>query len=382
MLLNKNVEIYVYQVDDTGTFDAIGEINQFTSLMWPDKYVGSAKFELWAPITEENRQLIKEGRIVWCGGDQAAVIEIIETTTDENGQKNYDIKGRTLEMFLTTRIIWGTYTCSNKVASTAMYEIVNQQCVNPTQAKRKIPFLVCDTDAKVGAKITTQKTGGEVYDALSDICSDTGLGFDVLFRPKEKKLIFRVTQGLDRTTSQSTNKPVVLSTELEDVLSSSYYKNTQDQKTVALVAGEDSGESRKQVISGDDAIAGFLRREMYIDARDVQSEVYGDDGSISYIPEDEYLAMLNNRGDEKLAEAVVTETFDAKTRVIGHVQHVYGVDYHKGDKITVEDAELGIRVNAIVDEASENFDDEYELTLTFGYSYPSLMKRIRNKIGR
>lgn len=382
-MLLKNVEIYVYRLDNAGTFDAIGEINQFTSLMWPDKFNGHATFELWAPITQENKELIKKGNILWCGGDNAAIIEIIQSDVNDKGEKTYKVKGRTLEMFLTTRIIWGTYSCSNKYSSTVMYEIVNENCVNPTKAVRKIPFLECAEDERVGKQIAYQKTGGEVYEALTTLASDADIGFCVLFRPREKKLIFKVIEGVDRSIMPASTfdvNPVIFSTDLEDILKSSYYTNDQDVKSVALVAGEGEGSERKKVISGDDASEGFLRRELYVDARDLQSEVFNNDGSTSSIPEDEYEAMLNNRGDEKLSECVVTETFDATMRVAGNVQYVYGVDYNKGDKVIVQDTELGVQVIGKITEVSENFDDEYELIITFGYSYPTLIQKIKQQI--
>ena len=377
-MLLKNVEIYVYRLDNAGTFDAIGEINQFTSLMWPDKFNGHATFELWAPITQENKELIKKGNILWCGGDNAAIIEIIQSDVNDKGEKTYKVKGRTLEMLLTTRIVWGTYSCSNKYSSTAMYEIVNENCVNPVKAARKIPFLECAEDEQIGKQITHQKTGGEVYEALTSLASDADIGFCVLFRPREKKLIFKVIEGVDRSIMPASTfdvNPVIFSTDLEDILKSSYYTNDQDVKSVALVAGEGEGSERKKVISGDDTSEGFLRRELYVDARDLQSEV-----STSSIPEDEYEAMLNNRGDEKLSECVVTETFDATMRVAGNVQYVYGVDYNKGDKVIVQDTELGVQVIGKITEVSENFDDEYELIITFGYSYPTLIQKIKQQI--
>lgn len=380
MLLSKNVEISVFSLDNNGRFECIGEINQFTALQWPDKYNGYGQFELWAPITEENKTLIKEGNILWCGGDTAAMIEIINSSHDDNGQKTYDIKGRTLEMLLTTRIIWGTYTCNNKYASYAMYEIVKKECINPSNTDRIIPFLKCAQDENLGARITYQKTGGEVYDALIGIADENELGFDVIFRPKTKEIIFKVTQGKDRTDLQSINKPVIFSTELEDILKSSYYKNTQSKKSVALVAGEESGATRKKVISGDNSTKGFLRRELYVDARDLQSEVQNDDGTTTTLPDAEYEAMLKNRGDEKLSDCEETETFTATMRTIGNVQYEYGRDFTKGDKVVVEDDELGVRVVATIDEAEENFDDEYELSLTLGYGYPTLLQQIKRKI--
>ena len=73
-MLLKNIDIYIYKLDDNGTFDALGQINEFTSLIWPDKFNGYTTFELNAPVTQENKELIKEDNVIWCGGDNAAMI--------------------------------------------------------------------------------------------------------------------------------------------------------------------------------------------------------------------------------------------------------------------------------------------------------------------
>lgn len=382
-MLLKNIDIYVYKLDDSGTFDSLGEINKFTSLMWPDKFNGYSTFELNVPLTPENRNLIKKGNILWCGGENACIIEIIQSNMDENGQKTYKVRGRSLEMLLTTRIVWGTYNCVNKYSSTAMYEIVNENCVNPSNSARKIPFLECAEDEKLGKITSFQKTGGEVYTALQNIAADVDLGFDIIFKPREKKLLFKVTEGVDRSTasvSDDGSKLVIFSTDLDDILSSSYYTNNQDVKTLAYVAGEGEGAERKHLTSGDNASSGFLRRELYIDARDLRTEILSEDNTVITITDDEYIELLNERGNEKLAERIEVETFEAKMRVTGEIQYVYGVDYFKGDKVIIQDTELGIQVIAKVTEVSQNYDDEYELVITFGYEYPTLIQKVKRQI--
>ena len=380
MLLEKQIQIQVFVLDDNGTFDNIGEINQFDSLIWPDKFNGYGSFELWAPITEENFTYIKKGNILWCGGDNAAMIEIVKSSIDDKGVKIYNVKGRTLEMLLTTRAIWGTYNGVNKYASTIMYELVNQHCVNPTNTNRKIPFLECAEDTQVGPIISKQKTGGEVYDALYDLGSTYDIGFNVLFRPRQKKLVFEVVEGVDRTIEQNVNDPVEFSTDLEDLLSSSYYSNDQDKKSVAFVQGEGEGSGRTSVISGDNTIRGFGRRELYVDARDLQSQTTDEQGNTETLTPAEYEEALIQRGDSKLAECKVTETFEAQIRVFGDIQYEFGVDYQKGDKVTVRDRELNVVVSARITEVEEDFDDEYALVLTFGYSYPTIMQKVKQQI--
>lgn len=384
-MLLKSLDIYVYKIDDNGAFESLGEVNKYTSLMWPDKFNGHATFELNVPVTQENKNLIKKGHIIWCGGDNACVIEIIQSDTNEQGQKTYKVKGRTLEMLLTTRIIWGTYNCVSKHSSTAMYEIVDKHCINPSDDFRKIPFLECAEDEQLGKVISFQKTGGEVYDALEDIANDAELGFDILFKPREKKLIFKVVEGIDRTILPAlgdASNLVIFSTDLEDILSSSYYTNDQDVKTLAYVAGEGEGADRTHIISGNSASRGLLRREMYVDAKDLQSEVAGEGSATVTINPDDYRNMLNDRGTEKLAECITAESFEAKMRVIGDIQYKYGVDYFKGDKVLIQDTELGIQVVGKVTEVSENYDDEYELIITFGYSYPTLAQKVKRQISK
>lgn len=125
---------------------------------------------------------------------------------------------------------------------------------------------------------------------------------------------------------------------------------------------------------------GFGRRELYVDARDIQSESVNEDGTTTTLTPTEYDAALVNRGDDKLAECKTTETFEAQIRVFGDVQYEFGKDYQKGDKVTVRDRQLNVVVSARITEVEEDFDDEYALVLTFGYSYPTIMQKVKQQI--
>lgn len=380
-MLLEDISIVVFRVDND-VFEQLGEISQFTSLIWPDVNVGYASFELWAPINDENRELIKENNIIWTGGKNAAVVEIIKSVIDKDGQKTYNVKGRTLEKYCTDRIVWGTFV-GKGYASTIMYGLVDKNCINPNNKDRKIPWLVNAEDKHVGLNIAQyQKTGGEVYDALFNIATDSDIGFSILFYPREKQLVFEVRAGVDRTYNNTEgNNPVVFSTDLEDLLSSVYYLNNQDLKTVALVQGEDTGENRKSVKVGIVDGKGFNRKELYVDARDLQSEVYNDDGTSTELTPEQYADTLIQRGNEKLAEYYTVETYEAQIRQFGDIQYIYGEDYFKGDMVTVVDEQLGISVSARITSVEENFSSkEYSLVLTFGYSYLTVLQKVKRTL--
>ena len=380
MLLSKQIQILVFVVNDQGVFDNIGEVNQFNSLIWPNKFNGYASFELWAPITSENSEFLKTGNVLWCGGDNAAIIEIVKSSVDDKGVKTYNVKGRTLEALLTTRIVWGTHNAVNKYASTVLYDIVTQNCIDTTDAQRKIPFLECAADTQIGGRITVQRTGGEVHDACVDIAGAADIGFNVQFKPHEKKMVFQVVEGVDRTIEQSTVDPVEFSTDLEDILSSLYYTNNQDEKSVALVLGEGTSTGRKREISGNNDGAGFLRKELYVDARDIQSETISESGVLQQLTPAEYADALMNRGDEKLSGCQIIETFEAQLRIFGGVQYEFGVDYQKGDKVTVRDEQLNVVTSARITEIEEMFSDEYALVLTFGSPYITILQKVKQTI--
>lgn len=380
MLLDKKIEITIFQVDNT-TFEPIGQLDEYTSLMWPDAFLGKAMFQLWAPITDSNAEMLKEDNIVWCGGENASVIKIVKETINESGEKEFNVKGWTLEALLVDKIIDGLYNKSgSNRASTIMYDLVNRMAINPSNINRKVPYLVNAVDTGVGKVIDGyQKTGGNIYDALYNIAFESDIGFSVLFDPYNKRLVFDVREGVDRTQEQQVNDPVVFSTDLEDVLSSSYYLNTEDVKNVAMVQGEESNGKRTTVYVGDTALKGFARKELYVDARDLQREAYDDNGESYTLTEAQYNAVLVQRGNEKLAEHKKTETFEAQIRQFGNVQYEFGVDYQKGDKVTVVDKQLGLSVSARITSIEEDFDDEYALMLTFGYSYPTLLQRAKRQ---
>ena len=112
----------------------------------------------------------------------------------------------------------------------------------------------------------------------------------------------------------------------------------------------------------------------------MQKKSLDEDGSEVVLTDSEYNKVLTQRGDDKLAENKTTETFEAQIRVFGDVQYEFGVDYQKGDKVTVRDNQLNVVVSARITEVEEDFDDEYALVLTFGYSYPTIMQKVKQQI--
>ena len=123
---------------------------------------------------------------------------------------------------------------------------------------------------------------------------------------------------------------------------------------------------------------GLTRREIYIDARDMQS----DSDSDKLLTEEEYIALLTGRGVEKLAENQLVQSFEAEIRVLNPT-YTYGGDFQLGDTITVIDNRLEIMIDAVVEGVQRGVDQNGEvLLLTLGYSMPTLHDILKRKVER
>lgn len=119
------------------------------------------------------------------------------------------------------------------------------------------------------------------------------------------------------------------------------------------------------------------RRELYIDARDLQSD---SDPDNPLTPE-EYTALLENRGREKLAENQLVKSFSAVIRTI-YPTYTIGEDFQLGDTITVIDERLGVTADAVVQGVEQSVGETGEsMVLTLGYSQPTIYDVLR-KAGR
>lgn len=119
---------------------------------------------------------------------------------------------------------------------------------------------------------------------------------------------------------------------------------------------------------------GFHRRELWVDARDLQSG----EGEDALTPE-EYQAALATRGREKLAEARTAQSFSVTVRTVNPTFEL-GRDFFLGDTITVTDERLGASASAVVTGAEYFWGREGQgLTLILGFSQPTIWEKLAGK---
>ena len=338
--------------DSSGVW--VGIIEEPTSAIWTRAYNKPGDFEIYTPATPELLNLIAEDCYITRQGDDGVmVVERFELTTDAEDGDFVKVSGRSAACLLDRRIILEQTTLSGRV-DRAVYKLINENASNPSDADRRLPLVMAAPDV-LADTISAQHTGTNLLEAVEAICAAYGMGFRVVSDSKTE-IVLRVELyvGKDRRASQSINSSVIFSPEFENLLSTNYAFDVSKYKNVAIVAGEGEGKARKRAVYG--AGAGLMRRELFVDARDMSTN----DGEIS---DSEYTAQLEARGAEKLAEAQAVEAFDGEV----DTAHTFAldVDYTVGDVVTVEN-EYGIRADSRIVAVSEFWDEAgYSTANTF-----------------
>ena len=312
-------------IDNVGMRD-IEVIDYYTGVLWVEKYNEAGEFILTLPSNVQTMATFTTGRYIWSSkSDTLMIIESRKSSSDPINGDILSLSGRSLMSILDRRIVWKMTTLNGTIES-VIEKLLNENLINPSDPKRKIPNFIFrkSTDARLAAiKIDMQVTGSNLYSTIANLCQATKVGFKVSFDGLDK-FIFELYMGHDRGYDQEINEYVVFSNDFDNLRSSEYVNSTIGYANVALIAGEDKEDVRITATIGSKE--GMNRSELYVDARDIQSEI--DEG---IIPPAEYKKLLITRGEQYLKDHKMDES------VIGEVEidreFIFGEHYFLGDLV-------------------------------------------------
>lgn len=309
-------------------FQQVCLIDAFESLIWTERYHGFGDFEIYTPANAELMKTIKQDYYAWLkDSDQVMIVEEVQISTEVETGGHLTISGRSLESILDRRIIW-QQTILNGNLQNGIKKLITENVISPAIGDRKISGFIFQESKDpyvIGLSIRAQYTGDNLYETIETICKAYNLGFQITLN-EQNQFVFMLYSGADRSYDQSVNPYVIFSPKFENIINSNYLESKKTLKNVTLVAGEDEGTARRTRIVG--AGKDLDRRELYTDARDLQSETQ--DGKLS---DAEYNAHLDQRGREKLSEYQLTKSFEGQ--VESTQTFVYGKDFYKGDIVQI-----------------------------------------------
>lgn len=332
---------YIYNSDR----ERIGILQHYDSVQWLENYQSPGEVKVVAQATTDNLAMLIDGNLIYnTDSDTVARIchaDITQTDVDEN----ITVRAYLTSQLLADRVVMATENIANVEAG--MYSIysTNQRGLH----------IGIGTAQGFTESADVEITWNSVLDGEIKLADLSGLGFKVIFNPETGEETFTVFKGTDRTLAD--NYIGYFGADVGNLENTTIATGTTDYKNVAVVAGAGEGADRTVRIVSIGNVTGENRRELYVDARDLQREYQvatptgevDDKGNPIYTYETrsytaaEYNALLDNRGMGKLAEHVQTFSVSCDTT---QTNIKYGVDYFLGDRMPVKLLDYGIIASA------------------------------------
>lgn len=341
----------------------LGQVSEFESLTWVSRFQEPGEFELYTwfdtdlfPMMRTNNFIMRNDR------DQVYQIKRVELSRDDQGNYIAHLTGKDVLAALKQRIIYNTIT-HNGDAGAFIKKIIEQNVTNADQSYRNIPIFTSLTVPTVGKTIKSQVRWDTVQEKVQELLAQFNLGI------KAEKVSggigITVYKQKDRTIFQTANTPLAFTDYAGNLTAWSFAQDYEEYTNFAYIAGETEDvdisvssnstgitlnlaktEKKRIVKTIGDRLTGLDRYELYVDARDLQSET--DSGT--QISEDDYAEMLIQRGYETLAEHLITYEMDAEAMP----DIKYPTDYQLGDVATVDTSI--VMADARISEVTEIFD--------------------------
>lgn len=392
----------------------VGSLRKYEMAQWNNKFRDIGTFSINARYVDENLFLLDKTKtyyvLLYMSNDKTKsdswntlhnVFGKIEKVSKENEEdadypSTIKIEGRLMPFLFSKRVIAGTFDYKNTELIAYVTDLIIR-CFEKNTERYVDMNISYQKDNKVyeDTLITKQITGGQLWEEMSDYFEQYKLG--IVIAPKINKTFelssvygehlsglsnvagfeVLIKTGVDRTRGNGLNT-VIFSKSLSNIKRASYSYDSESDMNVAYIAGEGEGAERKWYEIQKDSENkrnAWNREELWIDARDIQSE--GEDDTT--LTDEEYDKLIEQRAYEKFQENAIMDEYSAT--VNEHNQrYVYMRDYDLGDWVTIQDRDLGIEIDAQIVEVTttlQNNEIINDITFEYGKANKIEIKDIR-----
>lgn len=293
---------------------------------------------------------------------------------DDSTKGEVVISGKSLRAKSLKRIVYRIYHQTKKPEQ-IIYDHINNEVVNPSQASRKIQYLSITSPGTLSTStVDYQNSYGVVCDEVDALCSTYDIGIREtatnLQNPHNK---LEIVKGKDLSDV------VEFSVDFDNLLSESYESSNFDEATMAWVFGEGDGSARINVKLNDN-LAGLEREEIYVDARDIQKQTQDGSGKDITLTDSQYKATLTSRGIEKLAEQEEVLTLNGDIDLESDL-FVYGKDYELGDRVRFTSKLFNLTKTSVLAGIDETWDNTgHHMSPLWDKESPTVFDIIKRRI--
>lgn len=376
-------------LDDTMRIVDILRKYEYSQYQYKAREIGT--FQINAMLDKENLYLMDKTKnfYVLFDDDVFGVIESVKRESDSETSKVFVIKGSLALKLLEYRVIKGQLTFKGK-SYKYIEELVKQNLIMSDEENRNVALAVEFEDEErlknVCSTIDKQITGGSLWDEISEVAEADKLRIvlkpNVVVINRENPYnidgwTLIIGAGEDRTRHRGNKvvSPVVFSQSLSNIANTDYTVDRSKLRNTVYIAGEGEGTDRKWYnidVNSDVTFGerkGWNRRELWVDARDVQSEQDN-----KKLTDAEYEELMKQRADEKAKDNDLSEEYTATVTDITK-QYTYKKDYNIGDFVTIADEELGMEIDAQITNVIITRQDDRNI-VDIEFTYGSRIKDI------
>lgn len=372
--------------------EPLGIVDEVASTIFNIRYFAVGNISILAPATKNNLKLLVEGNIVTIhdgtiayvdsGGNEwrrAAVIKYTHIAKDKQGKEQIEAQGYTLSYWLDKRVISPQLVC-NDTCQNIINAQVKRNCGSDASTKRRFErFSIIEQENYGGTKTDYSN---EAYISLGvevkAVAQSGKLGYDIFVNEKARTYGFYLYKGIDRTVDNAAGlKPCIFSSEFDNVNSRSYEYSSENYKNFIYVIGKASDEETiAPVVTYDgESLKGLLLEEVALES-DIDRSYTDDNNQQQTIPIETYKRMLSSQAVTELAGYDANVNFDSSINITSNLQ--YRRDFNIGDRVTCQEKDWGIRLDARITEVSEVWQKgTHTIEVTFGESMPTLIEKIR-----
>lgn len=363
------MEFDVYSRVNGFTYENTALIDSFKSLIIDDKFQDANDFELVVAYTIENALLYVPETLLKIKGVFYYIDDVI---VDNLESHQLFVSGRSLAAKAYDRIIDGNYMVTAQPERIAA-DIFKKNVSELASAARKFDYLTLPTqDIFSGFNIPYQKSYGSIGEEIALLMQSYDFGM------KETSVAGKVGNVVSFVKGTDYSKTIEISTDFENLLKAGYTNSTADFKTYAVTLGEGEGSDRARYdfTPQDKPVHGIERRELYVDARDLQRK---DSDTEKLMSSAEYKNALKVRATEKLQDRQRILSLKGSLNVHDKLYRL-GVDFGLGDTVTIKSSLFGVSNTAMITAIKYTYDETGEyVEPTFGKQTPTIIDKLKRK---
>lgn len=376
------MQIQVFNLD----LDFLGICEEINDIEWVREFYRGGNFTMNAKLNQHNLDLLKKDRILVKDGnfDDPMIIEYRELSEGENGDEDFLITGNSL----TTRILSSRVTASRQVEKGYIDVVMKNILKKQTEGElRSFKNLVCSPPrnfSDIFEHKSLYKSLDEEFETLSRLAD---VGHKIYIDIEKKQFVFDVYYMPDISDQ------VLFSVDFDNLKNQRFIDSHDNYKNVAIVCGqgnsdkdEDDDETRDKVIINNEEYTGFDRREVYIDARDINKDTKkgtdkdGNEIDIPIANGPNAIKLLTARGQEKLVELLPVESFEGD---LVENNYVYKRDFDLGHRVMVRNKNWGVEFKQRITKITENYNVYgSSIEVSFGVELPTIYDKINQKMSR